>query len=120
LSGNNEYGDLAVLDLTTLLEAFGEIGEDAKHTMRLFVGHTRALLDAITERLDAGDLAGASESAHAAKGAANMTGTLRLGALCGDIDRALRAGDASAARQKLASLPAIFTEAETEIRKIAG
>ena len=113
-----ESKEIAILDLSTLLEAFGEFNEDVIDTLKLFLKTISPQLNELRRRLDAGDRAAAAEVAHAAKGVANTTGALRLGRLCSDIDIALRQGDEALARQKLAGIPVVFAEVSAEIHKL--
>jgi HPt (histidine-containing phosphotransfer) domain-containing protein len=109
---------VADLDLTTLLEAFGEINEDLRSTLRLFLKTISPQLADVRQKLDNGDIAGASEVAHAAKGVSNTTGALRLGQLCADIDNALRVQDEATARAKLSEVGVIFSAVNAEIQRI--
>jgi two-component system sensor histidine kinase/response regulator len=108
----------AVLDLTILLEAFEEVNDDLKNTLRLFLKTIVPQLTAIQQKFDEGDIAGAAEMAHAAKGVANTTGAFRLGTLCGEIDHALRRGDTAHAGVKLRDVAATLSEVAQEIETL--
>ncbi len=106
---------LPILDLAPLEEAFGTIDDDAVETLRRFVVVTRPLLDEIATAVAGGDLAAVSNAAHSAKGAANVTGAMRLGTLCAAIDLAARQGNATSAGELAAELPACFADVEQAI-----
>ncbi len=109
---------LPILDLAPLEDAFGAIDDDALEALRRFITTTRPLLDRIAEALVKGELRVASEAAHSAKGAANVTGAARLGALCAAIEKAAREGDAGSAGKLAAKLPQCFAEVEAAISKL--
>jgi HPt (histidine-containing phosphotransfer) domain-containing protein len=119
---NERVGDgtLAVLDLGLLEEAFGEIDEDAIATLRLFVTSTRPLLEDVQLALLDGNPSRAAEAAHSAKGACNVTGAFRLGALCAGICDLLRAGEVAEARKLAEALPTTFAEVEAQINAMPG
>jgi HPt (histidine-containing phosphotransfer) domain-containing protein len=107
-----------ILDLGLLIEAFGSIDEEAKSVLGLFLTSTRPLLESIPAALLSGDLAGAAASAHAAKGAANMTGAFRLGSLCAEVCRLLTLGDAAQAQNASAHIPVAFGEVQAAIDQV--
>jgi HPt (histidine-containing phosphotransfer) domain-containing protein len=110
--------DLVVLDTIPMEEAFGCIAEDAVATYDVFLRTTRPLLAETESALAAANLGVAAEKAHSAKGAANMTGAYRLGALFADIETGLKSGDLATVRRKLDAVPAVFAEVEDAINAI--
>jgi HPt (histidine-containing phosphotransfer) domain-containing protein len=108
----------AILDLGPMTEAFGTIDDEAKAALALFLSTIRPLLSSIQMRLLAGDLPGAAADAHSAKGAANVTGAFRLGALCDEICRQLKQGDSTEAQNVLALVPDAIDEVQAAIRRL--
>ena len=78
----------------------------------------KGLIDSLANQLKAGGWEEAKETAHAAKGAANMTGALELGAVCAEIDTALLAGDNERAQSSFPAVAQAFDRASAEIRAI--
>jgi HPt (histidine-containing phosphotransfer) domain-containing protein len=106
---------LALLDPGPMQEAFGEIDEMALETYGLFLTSTEPILAQIGKHLREGDLAGATEAAHSAKGAARMTGAFQLAAVCAEIEKSSKEGDGATALAWLALIPAAFAEVRQAI-----
>ena len=109
------YDDVAVLDLTSLQEAFGDLDAEIAATLGLFLSSTRPLLSELIASVAAKDWGAAAEAAHSAKGSANVAGALRLGAVCAEVDKALKLGDIALAERLAPSIPMLFAEVEAEI-----
>ncbi len=100
-SGGDVAGDgdgPAVLDLGRVKAIYGEIDDEARSLLRDFVETTRPQVSQIQEGLAQGDLESARQAAHAAKGAANLTGAYAFAAICSEINDALKASDAERAQ----------------------
>jgi PAS domain S-box-containing protein len=104
-----------VLDLTPMLEIFGEIGDDARELLTLFVDSTQPLVDDIRHTLNKGDFEALREAAHSAKGAGNSAGAYRFGRLSADMEKAAVACDHDAAADLLEPLERAFAEAKAAI-----
>ena len=119
---NNKSIDtsLAILDPVPMEEAFGEIDEMAVETYGLFLTTTEPLFAEIARQLAAGDLPGASETAHSAKGAARMTGAFRLAGVCSHIESLTKEGNGADALEWLALVPDAFEEVRKAIEVVSA
>jgi HPt (histidine-containing phosphotransfer) domain-containing protein len=108
----------AVLDLAPMRDVFGAIDEDAKAALGVFLSSTRPLLVSIQMKLLAGDLLGAADAAHSAKGAANVSGAFRLGGLCAEVCAQLLEGNSARAQNLLALLPDAFNDVEAAVKRL--
>ena len=114
-------GEKPVLDLSPLIQIFGSLGADCVEMLTMYVSSTAPLLQEVSRALAAGDLAAARQAANSAKGASNVTGAYRLGALCSRVDEALRQGDDTSARDHARDLPAAFEDVKAAVeREIAA
>ncbi|HXP95430.1 MAG TPA: Hpt domain-containing protein [Telmatospirillum sp.] len=109
----------AILDLAPMTDVFGAIDEDAKAALEVFLTSTRPLLASIQMKLFAGDLSGAADAAHSAKGAANVSGAFRLGGLCAEVCAQLQEGHLAQAQSLLALLPDAFNDVQAAIKWLA-
>ena len=100
-----------VLDLTPMREIFGEITDEARELLQLFVDSTRPLLAEAAAALDAGDCGAGREAAHSAKGAGNSAGAYRFARLAAEFEAACVKTDLTAARALEPALRAAFDEA---------
>lgn len=113
--------DLPVFDPEPLTVAFGEFGDGALDTLALFPGAIRPLIEIMQRALAEGDLHAAGEAAHSTKGAANVSGALRLGACSAAIERAaLHERDLTAARAAATQVVAAFEEVLQVIGRLRG
>lgn len=88
----------AALDMAVVAENFGEIGPDAREMLEMFLSSTELLIEEMERALRVGDDDAARDAAHSARGASNMAGARRLGALLTEIETTLKAGDAEKAK----------------------
>ncbi|MBV5325780.1 MAG: Hpt domain-containing protein, partial [Rhodospirillaceae bacterium] len=88
---------LPILDLGTMRQIFGEIGDEVRELLQLFVDTTQPLVDELTSAVESGDALMAREAAHSAKGAANSAGAFRFANLCAEAELACASGDLEAA-----------------------
>jgi HPt (histidine-containing phosphotransfer) domain-containing protein len=111
---------VSVLDPGPLTEAFGSFGAEALAMLDLFVHSIRPLIASAILGLDQGAARLAADSAHSAKGAANVTGAFRLGAVCQRIERLATLGDLNAARLAARELEPALAEVVREIERLKG
>lgn len=112
------WDKLDILDLAPITDVFGVIDDDAKAAFGFFLTSTRPLLASIQMKLLAGDLSGAADAAHSAKGAANVSGAFRLGGLCAEICAKLQDGNRAQAQSLLALLPDAFNDVQAAIKRL--
>jgi two-component system, sensor histidine kinase and response regulator len=105
----------AVLDLDQLRAAFGDIDDDVRDLLRLFVDSTRPILDDLERSIGARDQAAAENEAHSAKGAARSAGAMAMAAVCERLEVAARAGDWSAVERERAAVRPAFAAAAAAI-----
>ncbi|MEM7654027.1 MAG: response regulator [Pseudomonadota bacterium] len=99
-----------VFDPAPILSAFGQMDQDAKDMLGHFISSTRPLVEGLAIALSEANLQEGIEAAHAAKGAANMAGAIKLGTLCGRVEDALNASDLNAARVHAEPIADVFAE----------
>jgi HPt (histidine-containing phosphotransfer) domain-containing protein len=110
--------DPALLDLDQIRAAFGDIDDDVRDLLRLFVETTEPILDDLDRSVAARDQDGAEHAAHSAKGAARSAGAKTMAAICERLEAAVKAGDwAAVERDRLAVRPALAA-AEAAIRAL--
>jgi HPt (histidine-containing phosphotransfer) domain-containing protein len=109
---------VSVLDPAPLTEAFGSFGADALAMLELCVQSIRPLIASVHVGLDQGSGRLAADNAHSAKGAANVTGAFRLGAVCHRIERLASLGDLNAARLAARELEPALAEVVKEIERL--
>jgi PAS domain S-box-containing protein len=102
---------LPILDLATMHEIFGGITEEARELLQLFVDSTEPLVGEAAVKLAAGDIIGAREAAHAAKGAGNSAGAFRFASLCAEMESACARGDTATAAALTEPAAAAFRDA---------
>ena len=110
--------DPAVLDLDQIREAFGDIDDDVRDLLRVFIDTTRPILDDFDRRAAARDQDAAEHAAHSAKGAARSAGALAMAAICERLEEAARAGDWGAVERDRVALGPAFAAAATSIRAL--
>jgi signal transduction histidine kinase/CheY-like chemotaxis protein/HPt (histidine-containing phosphotransfer) domain-containing protein len=104
-----------VLDTGPLVELFGEMSEEARDMLALFLRTAPPELARLADALASGDRDVAHEAAHAVKGSAHMVGAIEFGDRAADVDQALRAGDMATAATAAALLPAAFQRVEAAV-----
>jgi CheY-like chemotaxis protein/HPt (histidine-containing phosphotransfer) domain-containing protein len=96
-----------VLDLTIMSQTFGEINDEARDMLKLFVDSIRPLIDKFETEFGDLRLESACQTIHKARGAAANAGGKELAGVMGRIEAALIADDLAAAREhSLAVRPA--------------
>jgi len=98
----------AVLDLTPMRQIFGDIGDEVRELLALFVDTTRPLVADLGNALEAGDSVAAREAAHSAKGAGNSAGAFRFAKLCAEAEAACAAADLARAAALYPALEIAF------------
>lgn len=107
-----------VLDLSQLLAAFGEIDDDVREMMRLFVETTAPMLDELDAHAAVRDRTELEDGAHSAKGAARSAGARALAAACEALELAARAGDWVEIELRLTALRPAFEAAKQAIARL--
>jgi len=107
-----------VLDLTPMRQIFGEIGDEVRELLQLFVESTRPLVEALGGALAAGDGIAAREAAHSAKGAGSSAGAFRFALLCAEAESACVGGDLAAAQALLEPLWQAFAEVAAAVAAV--
>ena len=107
-----------VLDIQQILDAFGEIDDDVRDMMRLFVKTTAPLLDRIDTTVASRDQTAAEHAAHSAKGAARSAGARLLAGVCESIEQAVRRGDWPEAERQLPLARPAFAAASAAIDRL--
>jgi HPt (histidine-containing phosphotransfer) domain-containing protein len=104
-----------VLDLSQLLAAFGEIDDDVREMMQVFVDTTAPMLNEIEAKIAARDQVGVEDLAHSAKGAARSAGARALAAVCEVAERAAEAGDWAEVELRFSTMRSAFEAASAAI-----
>ena len=99
-----------VLDLEPMRQIFGEVCEEVRELLALFVDSSRPLLGDLESALASGDAVAGREAAHSAKGAGNSAGAFRFAALCGEAEAACLASDLERAGDLLGPINDAFEE----------
>jgi HPt (histidine-containing phosphotransfer) domain-containing protein len=99
-------------------QIFGEIGDEVRELLQLFLDSTQPLVEDLDKALAAGDVLAAREAAHSAKGAGNSAGAFRFAKLCGEVESACARGDAEAAIQLLEPLRQAFVEVSAAVAEV--
>ncbi|MBM3534375.1 MAG: Hpt domain-containing protein [Alphaproteobacteria bacterium] len=107
-----------VLDLSQLLAAFGEIDDDVRKMMRIFIETTEPILDELEARVASRDRAGVEDLAHSAKGAARSAGARTMAAACEALEKAAEAGDWGEVERKLPAVRPTFVAAKAAIASL--
>jgi two-component system sensor histidine kinase/response regulator len=107
-----------VLDLTPMRQIFGEIGDEVRELLALFVDTTRPLVSELGQALDNGDAVAAREAAHSAKGAGNSAGAFRFAKLCAEAEAACAAGDLKNVAELYPALEKAFEEAAAAVAAV--
>ncbi|CUW40175.1 putative signal transduction histidine kinase [Magnetospirillum sp. XM-1] len=107
-----------VLDLTPMRQIFGDIGDEVRDLLALFVDTTRPLVADLGDALEAGDCLAAREAAHSAKGAGNSAGAFRFAKLCAEAEAAAAAADLGRAMAVFPALEAAFDEAAEAVAAV--
>ena len=108
----------AVLDLTAIREIFGEVNEEARELLQLFIDSTAPLVADLAARVAAGQWIEAREAAHSAKGAGNSAGAFRFAKLCSKLEQACVREDLEDATALTAPAAEAFAEAIAAIRAV--
>jgi two-component system sensor histidine kinase/response regulator len=93
-----------VLDTSQLIAAFGEIDDEVREMMRMFVETTAPMIQDLEAAVTARRRPEAEDLAHSAKGAARSAGAMRLAEACAAIEDATERGDWAEADRRLAAL----------------
>ncbi len=101
-------GARPILDLGPMRMIFGEIGDEVKELLGMFIDTTAPLVDELAEALRTGDAIAAREAAHSAKGAGNSAGAFRFADLCAQVETACVKGELDAATTLVAPLRNAF------------
>jgi len=109
-----------VLDLTPMREIFGDVTEEARELLQLFVDSTRPLLTAAATALADGDCGAGREAAHSAKGAGNSAGAYRFARLAAEFETACVKDDVATAHTLHAALQIAFDEAAAVVAGLSG
>jgi HPt (histidine-containing phosphotransfer) domain-containing protein len=104
-----------VLDLSQLLAAFGEIDDDVREMMRVFVETTEPMLGEIEAKIAARDRIAVADLAHSAKGAARSAGARAMATACEALERAAEAGDWAEMELRLTAVRPAFVAARQAI-----
>ncbi|WP_245651085.1 ATP-binding protein [Paramagnetospirillum marisnigri] len=99
-----------VLDLDPMRQIFGEIGDEVRELLELFMDTTRPLLDELEAAIIAGDAIAAREAAHSCKGGGNSAGAFRFARYCAEIESDCAAGNLDAAAELLPVAKIAFVE----------
>jgi PAS domain S-box-containing protein len=111
-------GEPPVLDLTPMRQIFGDIGDEVRDLLALFVDTTRPLVADLGEALAAGDALAAREAAHSAKGAGNSAGAFRFAKLCAEAEAACAAEELGRAVALYPALESAFGEAARAVEAV--
>jgi two-component system sensor histidine kinase/response regulator len=96
--------DSPILDTGQLIAAFGEIDDEVREMMGMFVETSRPMLRDLEEAVAARRQPEAEDIAHSAKGAARSAGAMRLADLCDLVEQAAERGDWAEADRRLVTL----------------
>ncbi len=107
-----------VLDLSQILAAFGEIDDDVREMMQLFVSTTEPMLDELDARIVVRDRAAIEDHAHSAKGAARSAGARAMAAACEALETAAPAGDWSEIELRMSAIRPAFAAARQAIARL--
>ncbi|EME71301.1 Signal transduction histidine kinase [Paramagnetospirillum caucaseum] len=107
-----------VLDLAPMRQIFGDIGDEVRELLALFVDTTRPLVADLGDALVAGDAVAGREAAHSAKGAGNSAGAFRFARLCAEAEAACAASDLARAASLQPALEAAFDEAAEAVAAV--
>jgi len=103
------------LDLSQLLAAFGEIDDDVREMMQIFVETTEPMLGELEAKIAARDQVGVEDVAHSAKGAARSAGARAMAAACEAVERAAEAGDWAGVERNFPTVRPAFEAARAAI-----
>ncbi len=106
------------LDMQQLLAAFGEIDDDVREMMQLFVETTGPILDELEAHAAVRDRTAVEDAAHSAKGAARSAGAWALAAACEALETAAKAGDWTEVELRLAQVKPAFETAKRVIARL--
>jgi HPt (histidine-containing phosphotransfer) domain-containing protein len=107
-----------VLDLSQILAAFGEIDDDVREMMQMFVETTAPMLVELEALVAARDGTAAEDHAHSIKGAARSAGARAMAAASEAVEAAARAGDWAEVELKLALIRPAFDAARKAIARL--
>lgn len=107
-----------VLDIGQILAAFGEIDDDVREMMQMFVETTAPMLDELQAFVGARDQAAAEDHAHSIKGAARSAGARAMAQASEAIEKAAQAGDWAEVDVKLALIRPAFDAAREAIARL--
>ncbi|WP_239988731.1 response regulator [Paramagnetospirillum kuznetsovii] len=107
-----------VLDLEPMRLIFGEIGDEVRELLHLFIDTTRPLVEELAAAVLAGDAVAAREAAHSCKGAGNSAGAFRFGALCAAMEAVCAEGDLAAADSQMEPIRIAFDQAAEAVAAV--
>lgn len=107
-----------ILDLTQIIAAFGEIDDDVREMMKLFVETTAPMLDELDVYVSARDRAAVEDHAHSIKGAARSAGARAVAQASEAVEAAARAGDWAEVDLKLDAIRPAFDAARQAIARL--
>ena len=110
LAESQSEGSRPILDLGPMRMIFGDIGDEVRELLAMFVDTTLPLVEEMALAIAAGDAPAAQEAAHSAKGAGNSAGAFRFADLCAAIEAACAKGALAAAAALLAPMRHAFAE----------
>ena len=112
-SKSSESGTSTALDPAELREMYGEIDDDVRELLRIFVETTKPMIDQLGDALDQPAIVEAAELAHATKGSAYHAAAPELAAITKDIENSL-----DAARRRKRDIAAAWDRVEDAISKL--
>ncbi len=107
-----------VLDMGQILAAFGEIDDDVREMLQMFVETTAPMLEELEAYVVARDRNAAEDHAHSIKGAARSAGARAMAAASEAVEAAARAGDWAEVELRLATMRPAFDAARGAIARL--
>ena len=109
---------LPILDLAPMRQIFGEIGDEVRELLQLFIDTTQPLVEGLSDAVAAGDVVAAREAAHSAKGAGNSAGAFRFARLCAEAELACVQEDLETAATLLEPVRCAFVEVSAAVAAV--
>lgn len=107
-----------ILDLSQILAAFGEIDDDVREMLQLFIDTTAPMLDALEAQAASHDQSGLEDNAHSVKGAARSAGARAMAQTAEALEAAARAGDWDQVDVNLKAIRPAFAAARDAIARL--
>lgn len=107
-----------VLDMGQILAAFGEIDDDVREMLQMFVETTAPMLEELEAFVAARDRSAVEDHAHSIKGAARSAGARAMAAASEAVEAAARAGDWAEVELRLATIRPAFDAARGAIARL--